>query len=254
MLQVRCLIGVALVAGFHGPTMAGGPVLLGKTEAELSGTLRGLLLDHLPTPLYDKAVDWDKTKQVERLTFRRGKFTKVTKTVNDGLWKKFHADALNPKDSLILDLREVSNPSATAVRFTLFVAGDVRCQAWQEQWESGVKLYGVSVRGRARVRVTLSCEANLRMEMVSGLPEIVCSVKVLSCEVGYENLVCEHVAGLGGEAAKAIGATAQTLIHQWKPSIERDLLAKANRAVTKAIERKEVRVGLSKLLKQPPKP
>ena len=54
---------------------------------------------------------------------------------------------------------------------------------------------------------------------------------------------------LENEPPEIIGELGQTLIKQWKPSIERDLLAKANAAILKAGEQKEVRVSLSKLLK-----
>jgi hypothetical protein len=46
-----------------------------------------------------------------------------------------------------------------------------------------------------------------------------------------------------------IGETAHSLLNQWRPSIERDLLAKANAAIVKAGEQKEVRLSLSKLVK-----
>jgi hypothetical protein len=60
--------------------------------------------------------------------------------------------------------------------------------------------------------------------------------------------VVEHIAGLGGEAAKLLGDAARGSIKQWRPSMEHELLAKANVAIVKAGDTKEVRVSLSKLL------
>ena len=39
-------------------------------------------------------------------------------------------------------------------------------------------------------------------------------------------------------------------LHRWHPALERDLLAKANAAIEKAADTKEVRVSLAELLKK----
>ncbi|MBX7103959.1 MAG: hypothetical protein K1X57_07750 [Gemmataceae bacterium] len=247
----RTWLASVLAAATGASLRAGPPVLLGKSEDELAGLLRGLLLQNLPNPLYEKKDEWDKQRGFDVLRIRRGKPVMESKLKNDGLWKRVRVDALNPRESLILDLRDVSQPTLTSVKFTLFVACDVRIDAAQEQWESGIRLYGVSVRARTKVRATIQCEATVRTEMVAGILEFVVALKVPKCDVGYENLVVEHVAGLGGEAAKALGGAGLNLIHQWKPSLERKLLEKANHALTRAAEKKEVRLSLKKLLKQP---
>ncbi len=67
--------------------------------------------------------------------------------------------------------------------------------------------------------------------------------------LGYDNLVVEHVAGVGGEAAKLIGDAVKKGLDQWHPSLERELLAKADAALVKAGDLKEVRVSLASLFK-----
>jgi len=243
------LCRLSFVAVAAAAVTAGLPPVLGTSEDQLAGTLRGLLLDNLPDPLVETHDDWGRTKDVRRLRIRRGRAEWKTVAEKDGLWKKFRAVALSPRDNLVLDLRGVSSPSPTALRFTVLVAADVRFEGWQEQWESGLKLYGVSVRARARVKATLQCEAAVRMELKDNLPDLVAELRVSRADVGYDNLVVEHVAGLGGEAAKLLGEAGHDLVRQWKPSLERELLAKANRAIEKAGQRKEVRLGLSRLLK-----
>ena len=98
--------------------------------------------------------------------------------------------------------------------------------------------------------MTLDCTAASRIEAPNLLPELVFELKVEKADLGYENLKSEHIAGIGGDAAQVIGETAHSLLNQWRPSIEhRDLLAKANAAIAKAGEQKEVRLSLSKLVK-----
>jgi hypothetical protein len=66
--------------------------------------------------------------------------------------------------------------------------------------------------------------------------------------VFYTGLVCEHTLGVGGDAARLIGEAVHDLLTAVKPSVERDILAKANAAVVKAADTKEVRVAFDRLL------
>ena len=80
------------------------------------------------------------------------------------------------------------------------------------------------------------------------LPDAVIRVRVTEAELHYTDLVCEHTAGLDGDAAKKVGEAVLKFLKQAKPSLERDLLAKANAAIVKAADTREVRIELDKLL------
>ena len=120
------------------------------------------------------------------------------------------------------------------------------------RWESGLKLFDAKARAKARVKVTLDCEAVSRIEAGALLPDLVVQLKVTKADLRYDNLKFEHIAGIGGDAAQLIGDLAHAALTQWRPSIERDALAKANAAVVKAGQHKEVRLSLAKLLKATP--
>jgi hypothetical protein len=62
----------------------------------------------------------------------------------------------------------------------------------------------------------------------------------------------EHIAGIGGDGARVLGETIYKLIQQAKPSMEKDLLAKADAAIVKALDSKEFRIGLGSLRKRKP--
>ena len=97
--------------------------------------------------------------------------------------------------------------------------------------------------------MTLHCEATARLDDSGGLlPDALFRLRVLQAESGFDNFVVEHIAGLGGEAAKLLGDAARGSLKQWRPSMERELLARTNAALVKSADTKEVRVSLSKLL------
>ena len=69
----------------------------------------------------------------------------------------------------------------------------------------------------------------------------------MKADVSHEDLVVEHLAGVGGSGAKLMGEALHSGLQQWRPSLERKLLEKANAAVVKAADTKEVRISLGKL-------
>src|SRR5207245_5136752 len=100
------------------------------------------------------------------------------------------------------------------------------------------------------VYLTLGCEVLLKVEKgKSLLPDLVFRLRVVKSEMKYDNLVVEHIAGIGGTGAKVLGEALQSHIKQWHPSLERDLIAKANAAVVRAADTREVRLGFGSVLK-----
>src|SRR5204863_308077 len=82
----------------------------------------------------------------------------------------------------------------------------------------------------------LAVETTSRSEKKPGswLPDMVFRMRVLKAHLEYDNVVVEHTAGVGGEAAKVIGDTLLGILKQVKPSLEKQLLAKASAAIVKA--------------------
>jgi hypothetical protein len=209
----------------------------GKSPAALAGSLRAFLVSSLPQPLYEDARNWNKQKRGPRGKMR-----------NEGRWWKLRLSASNPAGTLVLDLRDVQKPERGRSTFTVFLAFDAVVDLDRQTWRHGVRLYSGSTRARLRLKLTLRCEAVTRILPGEGLlPEAVFRMRVLGSDVQYDNFVVEHTAGVGGEAAKLIGEIILGGVHRFRPSLERDLLAKANAAIVKAGDTKEVRIGLSSL-------
>jgi hypothetical protein len=170
---------------------------------------------------------------------------------NDGTWRKIRVTAPNLADKLVFELRELQSPEPNKLTFTVFVAFDVCVHYEQQNWKAGVRLYSGSADARLRVKATLACEAAMRLESgKSWLPDLVVRLHVRKADVGYENLVVEHVAGIGGTGAKVVGDAVVHGVHRWRPSLERNLLDRADAAIMKAGDSREVRLSLSKLLKK----
>jgi hypothetical protein len=224
----------------------------GSVDA-LAGSLRGFLLKSLPAPLYEDTRHWDLQKPVNEVKWR-GKGIhvhpeKIEVMKNDGRWWKVRVTGDRLPDTLIFDLRDAQQSEPGRMTFTAFISFDTHIEYDKQIWHSGKRTYSSSIRARLRVRLTLHCEATARLDDGGGLlPDAVFRLRVLQAESGFDNVVVEHIAGLGGEAAKLLGDAARGSLKQWRPSMEHELLAKANAAIVKAADTKEVRVSLSKLL------
>lgn len=230
------------------------PGFSGTPGDELAGDLRGLLLKNMPDPLYEAAPNWGHQRE-RRAIHVGGDHVEVGRAPkNDGVWRRIKITAPNPADNLVFDLRDVQTLEPGKIGFVVFVAADLDFFFEQQRWLAGVKLFGGSSRARARAKITLHCEATSRIEANGLLPDVVFTLKVAKADLRYDNLVFEHIAGIGGDAARIIGDAAHAFLNERRPWLERDLLAKANEAIVKAGANKEVRISLSKLLKLPTPP
>jgi hypothetical protein len=236
---------------FHKPTASEIlPLLAASSTDALAGSIRGYLVRTMPTPLYESRINWGHTAEIARGLKWDGLRPEVQRSAkNDGKWRHITVTALNPADTLIFDIRDLQNPEPGRITFTVFLSLDAGIDYEQQNWERGRRLYSGSARARFRVRSTLNCEMTFRLD--SGallLPEAVVRLRVVQANVSYDNFKTEHVAGIGGEAAEVLGAAIRGGLKRWDPSLEQNLLAKANAAIEKSADTKEVRLSLSRLL------
>ena len=219
-----------------------------------AGTLRDYLAHNLPEVLYDKSPGWGRTKSVATGIKWTGKGLQSRPHIqhgerNDGTWRKLRVTAPNLPSNLTLGFDNIQQPEPGRTTFNVAVAFDAHVDYEQQNWKAGARFFSGSARARLRVKLALACEATSRVECDKGLlPEVVLRLRVVHANANYQNFVLEHVAGVGGDAAKLIGDAVRAGIHKWHPSIERKLLARANAAIEKAGDSKEIRIGLGKLV------
>ena len=221
----------------------------------LSGALRGLLVQFLPTTLYEGSPGWGNAAQAPNgLKWpghglrRRPELRYDLK--NEGTWRHVRLTVDNLAQSLALSINDLKYADSDRLTFTVAAWFDVRVQFEQQQWKSGVRLYAAGAQARFRVKLALACEATLRLEATGALlPDVVVRVRVTGSHVAYDHLVVEHLAGVGGTGARWLGELVRSAVHELRPSVERNLLARANAAILKAGDSREVRLSVRSLLK-----
>jgi hypothetical protein len=226
------------------PAAALGALTGGQTTDALAGNLRAMLLAHFPDPLLEDSKNWG-----GQIKGPRGKLH------NHGRWWKVRLEGRSVRDTLIVDLRDVKQVGGGRTTFTLYVSFDGGLLLERQNWKMGVRLFSGSTRARFRIRLTLFCEATAKFVTSNNwLPDAVFRLRVLASDLKYDNLVVEHTAGMGGEPARVLGDFVVDGLKQWKPSLERNLVARANTAIVKAADTKEIRVSMMSLFTSPKKP
>lgn len=209
-------------------------------QKELAAAFRSLLLANLPDPLVKTESHWG--DQVD------GVFVK--KKRNHGAWRRLRVTAFNPNDLLTVEVQKLASPEANRHTFEMIIDFAVAIDFQQQVWERGIRFWNGSTKARAKVKAVLKCEVATRTENGQGpLPDVVFRLRVTKADLTYRDLDVIHLGKFGGDFAEVMGKALHGCIREFRPDLERDLLKKANAAIVKAGDSKEVRVSLSKLLK-----
>ena len=206
----------------------------------------------MPEKLYEKSDNWGHTVMVPVGVKWQGLRPRVMESPREhGEWRKLAISAQELKRTLDVKIYDVKTIDAEKQTFKVFLTFQMGVSYDQQNWESGVRLWSGSVRTRAQVKFHLDCESTLKVEVDKNyLPDFILRLRVTGAKVNYDNFVTEHINGIGGSTARLTGDAVHEIMKQWKPSIERDLLDKASKAIVKTADTREIRFGFSSLLKK----
>lgn len=244
-----------LLLAAAGTASSADPVPLpADSRGALVTALRAGILQLLPNPLYEASPGWGQTRRAAVGLRWEGhgllRNPQVSRSPrNDGLWRKVRISAINLPGSFSLDVRDIRQDGPRLL-FSVFVSLDVRAEIEQQRWEAGVRLYSTSVTARLRAKLRLDCEAEATLEFKDmTLPDAVIRFRVVRADLGYDNLVTEHAAGVGGTAARFLGEAVRSGVRRFAPAVERVALEHAGAAIVRAGQTREVRISLGRLLK-----
>src|SRR5262245_4993353 len=218
-----------------------------KDIDDLADKLRDLLVHNAPDPLIEKSYNWGHTERVARgLKWHDGRPSVQYSDKEDGVWRRVKVVADRLDDNLIFDIRNVRDKEDGRKLFDVYASFDARVFYDQQTWHNGHRLYAGSVRARVRVKVLLGCEVTTRVDFgKSFIPDVVFRLRVRKADLRYDDLVFEHWYGLGGEMAEMMGDAVTSWLREFRPELEQELLSKANAAIVKAGDTREVRLSLN---------
>lgn len=236
-MHMASLPGCLLILLLCGPSNSKiflGAVAPPAETAAFAAQMRTLLLQFLPDPLFQDDKKWGMQK-----TGPRGKLR------NDGRWIKVRITAKNPATDLKLTIENMVK-DRNRKEFTLRLSLPAQVDLERQTWKLGTRLYSGSTRARMVLQVRMRCELVTKVEQTqTWVPDMILRLKVLESHCGYGDLVVEHTAGVGGDAARVLGDLMIGIVKQAKPDLEQRMLEKANSAIMKAGNSKEIRISLA---------
>jgi hypothetical protein len=252
---MRFLPAAIACLGLAAPALAGPPASPdAPTADELVSIMRTLLLNALPSPLMAKDFNWGHQKLVANGITWKGdgilkKPEKQEKLKNDGTWRRVRVEAFDPEKAMTLVVNNVGQPDKGKVTFDMAVALPAKVRFEQQVWRDGVRLYSGETRARFRPILLLRCESVSRVQKSgSFIPDVVFRMRVVDAKLSYDDFKVEHTAGVGGELANVLGDALFDTLKLVRPGLEKDMLDKAGKAIIKAGDTKEVKLGLGRLL------
>lgn len=218
----------------------------------LAKVVRTLLVDNLPNPVSQSNHGWGNQREVViGLSWDRLRPRPLKSLRNDGHWQRGSIEVIEPKRTLAVGISKLEYPTPGVATFEAMIGADVRLNYEQQVWKAGNRIYGGETRATCRGALRLVCEVSNRFEAQPGgiLPDAIFKVKITEAELFYTNLEVEKTLGREGEQAKRFGEIMLRFLQLVKPSVEKDILNKANAAVVKAAHNKEVRIELDRLFR-----
>lgn len=221
-----------------------------ETEASLTRLLQALLRDSVPPVLYEGQQNWGKQAMVSELRFKGVKPVVEKVSRNDGTWRKYKVTPRNLPSTFKVELSDLKKIDADKQTFKIYLTFMVNVEMDQQNWESGTRLYAGSVKARLRLHLGLDFESTLKLDTSKAtlLPDAIFRLRVTKANLWYNELVVEHLGGVGGTTAKVVGDVVHDAVKQWRPSLERNLQEKANAAIVKAADTKEIKLSFGSWL------
>lgn len=250
MLRLTLTCGLLLAIS----TSAKAAPIDAPSSDELATILRGLLTSALPEPLVAQDFNWGNQKNViNGITWERNGWSLKPRTQeklkNDGIWRRIKVEAIDPQDTLAVNVLNLQYPEKNKVSFDVLVAMQTRITFEQQCWFAGVKFYGGETHARCRPLLLLRCESTTRTEKNGSLlPDVVFRMRAVDGKLSYDQFKVERTAGVSGEVAKLLGDAAHKLLNQVYPSIERRVLEKASKSIVEAADTKDVKLTLGKFV------
>lgn len=199
-----------------------------------------LALDAIPHT-YTRDKDWGgQERRWDGIEWRRDNGRLETKRkwkmVNHGTWKKYSATLIDPAQNFSIEIKNFHQAENKKLAFDMHFASRLRFDARQAKWVKGVQLYSVSAEGHGKVRLVVSCELAIDMDITQFPPQLIFRPTVKSADLVVDEFRIDRVSKLGGEFAQQITRAARKHLDEEIAEKEIELVQKIN---TKLAEKQE---------------
>lgn len=206
-------------------------------EKSLSGTIQQIVADSMPRQFVDDR-GWGKTtKVVNGLKIEHDgdgiKIRKHTHEVNDGLWKQYKAELVDPQKELQIRVQNVRSTGPNQTSLELFLAAKLHGEARLEQWKDGVKLLTLTTDADCKIEALVDMDVRVSIQPGAVLGDTSVDPKVTGAKLNLVDFQLQKISKLQGWGARELGDELKPVIEKQLHHEEPKLVEKLNTAIQK---------------------
>ena len=245
----KCLaVGLLMTASASGQVPTPAPVEAPvNATADLDRLITKLVLDSIPHTFTNKKK-WG--KQAERFDgFKREreglklKVTRRKKMVNHGTWQKYDVALRDPEKKFAISVKNIRELPKNVVGFNVDFTADLAVAGRQTKWVKGVRLYSLSAKGHAQVRLRLAVELEVKTDRKTFPPDLLFVPKVTSADVHLDQFRIDRVGNAGGEFAQQLSRRVRPVLEEKIDDKEQGLVDKINKKLVAKQDRLRVPIS-----------
>jgi hypothetical protein len=199
--------------------------------------LTQIVRDNIPHT-FTETKDWGgQEERWDGIEFRREGLKLETKRrkklVNHGTWKKYSASLLNPDQEFSVQLKNMRQLSDDKMAFDIHFTAHLAVDGRQSKWVKGVQLYSLSARGHAKVRMKVSIELNVKMDVAKFPPDMIFEPTATKADLEIDEFRIDRVSKAGGEFAQQVSKGVRRKLDEKVSEKEVKLVKKINDQLAK---------------------
>ena len=213
--------------------------------------LTSLALDSIPHS-YTEDKDWG--KQDERwdgIKWRRDGWKisskRRKKKVNHGVWRKYSIELIDPSENFSVQLKNLRKLDDGKTAFDLHFVAKLKIDARESKWVKGVQLYSFSARGHTKVRLIVTCELGVTVDITGFPPDLVFAPTVTGADLAVDDFRIDRISKVGGEFAQQITKMIRKELDKKIVEKENKLVSKINRQLEK--KKDDLRLSIADAVK-----
>ena len=236
------LCGLPLATAQTRPSEAREATLVGESmdqapRSTVDALLTEIVLQQMPLQYSDDRKWGGQEKRWDGLEFRNEGIKLETKRrwklVNHGTWRKYQARLINPESEFSIELERLCNTPDGKTAFDLNIAAELQLQGRQAKWIKGVQLYSFSAEGSCHVRITLSCQSEIELDLNRLPPDLILKPRVTRAQLTVDEFRIDRISKVGGEVAQQVTHWVRGAIDEKVREEEEKLVAKLNTELKK---------------------
>ena len=189
-------------------------------------------------PVYEKRENWGHQKEIVagyqwRQIDGHWQADKVTKKVNDGLWRMYRVTLENAARNLQIRFSAPRPIENGRTAFQVFLTAKVGFDARQEQWTLGVKGLNFQVEGDATIAARLDVTIAVGPAKDAGFGTIEVQPEVTAVNLRLVDLTLKRLDFIHGDAARELGNAFEDILAGELHRHEGEVMKKLNAEIEK---------------------